>query len=93
LHHHHMLRDRFESRWRLKVDRRNSCSLHHFSLLNSWHIQSTMMPAVPTWLTFVQFIKNNWKIRVSSVHHVNTSPFVQFGETSDVYLYLSQRLQ
>jgi hypothetical protein len=51
-----------------------------------------MMPAVPTWLTFVRFIKNNWKIRVSSVHHVNTQPiWLQFGETSDVYLYLSQK--
>jgi hypothetical protein len=38
------------------------------------------------------FIKNNWKIRVSPVHHVNTQPiWLQFGETSDVYLYLSQK--
>jgi hypothetical protein len=36
--------------------------------------------------------KKQRKIRVSSVHHVNTQPiWLQFGETSDVYLYLSQK--
>jgi hypothetical protein len=36
--------------------------------------------------------KKDRKIRVSSTKHVNTKPiWVQFGETSDVYLYFSQK--
>ena len=36
--------------------------------------------------------KKNRKIRVASVDHVDTKPiWLQFGETNDVYLYLSQK--
>jgi hypothetical protein len=36
--------------------------------------------------------KKDQKVRVSSTHHVNTKPtWLQFGDTTDVYLYLSQK--
>jgi hypothetical protein len=45
-----------------------------------------MMPAVPTWLTFVQFIKKTTEDTRIPVHHVNTQPIYYSSVKPPMYI-------